>query len=157
MARVTVEDCILKIPNRFELVMLAAQRSRELSVGAEMTVERDNDKNPVVGLREIADGTVDTELLGDAVVQSLQKQVDIDEPTETSEELLAVEEALSGFGEIGRALGGDVVDDADEALAAAFAERPTFGALPEAASETSPEAPPEADSEATPDATPDAT
>ena len=156
MARVTVEDCILKIPNRFELVMLAAQRSRELSVGAEMTVERDNDKNPVVGLREIADGTVDTELLGDAVVQGLQKQVDIDEPMETSEELLAVEEALSGFGEIGRALGGDaadVVDDADEALAAAFGEKPAFGALPEAASETLPEAPPEADPEATPDAT----
>lgn len=145
MARVTVEDCILRIPNRFELVMLAAQRSRELSVGAEMTVERDNDKNPVVGLREIADGTVDTELLGDALAQSLQKQVDIDEPTETSEELLAVEEALSGFGEIHRAVGGDAVDDADEALAAAFGERPAPGA----ASETPPEAPPEATPEAT--------
>ncbi len=145
MARVTVEDCILRVPNRFELVMLAAQRSRELSVGAEMTVERDNDKNPVVGLREIADGTVDTELLGDALAQSLQKQVDIDEPTETSEELLAVEEALSGFGEIGRAVGGDAVDDADEALAAAFGERPAPGA----ASETPPETPPEATPEAT--------
>ena len=140
MARVTVEDCILRIPNRFELVMLAAQRSRELSVGAEMTVERDNDKNPVVGLREIADGTVDTELLGDALVQSLQKQVDVDEPTETSEELLAVEEALSGFGEIGRGVGDDAVDDADEALAAAFGEKPAPGA----ASETPPEAAPEA-------------
>ena len=144
MARVTVEDCILRIPNRFELVMLAAQRSRELSVGAEMTVERDNDKNPVVGLREIADGTVDTELLGDALVQSLQKQVDVDEPTETSEELLAVEEALSGFGEIGRSVGDDAVDDADEALAAAFGEKPAPGATSEAPSETPPEAAPEA-------------
>ena len=57
MARVTVEDCVLKIPNRFQLVMMAAQRSRELSVGGELTVDRDNDKNPVVALREIADET----------------------------------------------------------------------------------------------------
>ena len=58
MARVTVEDCVQRIPNRFELVMMAAQRSRELSVGGELTVVRDNDKNPVVALREIADQTV---------------------------------------------------------------------------------------------------
>ena len=61
MARVTVEDCILKISNRFQLVMMAAQRSRELSVGDELTVERDNDKNPVVALREIADETIELE------------------------------------------------------------------------------------------------
>ena len=60
MARVTVEDCVERIPNRFELVIMAAQRSRELSVGSELTVERDNDKNPVVALREIADETIET-------------------------------------------------------------------------------------------------
>ena len=63
MARVTVEDCVEKVPNRFELVMLAAQRSRDISAGAEITVDRDNDKNPVVALREIADETVDREKL----------------------------------------------------------------------------------------------
>jgi DNA-directed RNA polymerase subunit omega len=101
MARVTVEDCIVKIPNRFELVMVAAQRSRELSVGGELTVERDNDKNPVVALREIAEGTVDLEELGTAVIQGMQKHVDVDEPMDENEELLAVEDAISelaGFG-----------------------------------------------------------
>lgn len=101
MARVTVEDCIVKIPNRFELVMIAAQRSRELSVGGELTVERDNDKNPVVALREIAEETVDLEELGTSVIQGLQKHVDVDEPMDEGEELLAVEDAISelaGFG-----------------------------------------------------------
>lgn len=101
MARVTVEDCIVKIPNRFELVMVAAQRSRELSVGGELTVERDNDKNPVVALREIAEGTVDLEELGTSVIQGLQKHVDVDEPMDENEELIAVEDAISelaGFG-----------------------------------------------------------
>lgn len=101
MARVTVEDCIVKIPNRFELVMIAAQRSRELSVGGELTVERDNDKNPVVALREIAEETVSLEELGTSVIQGLQKHVDVDEPMDEGEELLAVEDAISelaGFG-----------------------------------------------------------
>ncbi len=61
MARVTVEDCVERIPNRFDLVMLAAQRSRDVSAGSPLTVDRDNDKNPVIALREIADGTVDLE------------------------------------------------------------------------------------------------
>jgi DNA-directed RNA polymerase subunit omega len=82
MARVTVEDCVEKVPNRFELVMLAAQRSRDISAGAEITVERDNDKNPVVALREIADETVDHEKLTDALIRSLQKVAEIDEPEE---------------------------------------------------------------------------
>lgn len=82
MARVTVEDCVEKVPNRFELVMLAAQRSRDISAGAEITVERDNDKNPVVALREIADETVDHGKLTDALVRSLQKVPEIDEPEE---------------------------------------------------------------------------
>ena len=95
MARVTVEDCVTKIPNRFQLVMIAAQRSRELSVGGELTIDRDNDKNPVVALREIAEQTVDLDVLETAMIQGLQKNVDIDEPIDEAEEFLAVEEALS--------------------------------------------------------------
>ena len=82
MARVTVEDCVLKIPNRFDLVMLAAQRARDISSGASLTLERDNDKNPVVALREIADESVDIENLAEALVQGMQKYVEVDEPEE---------------------------------------------------------------------------
>ncbi|MGD9741870.1 MAG: DNA-directed RNA polymerase subunit omega [Dongiaceae bacterium] len=82
MARVTVEDCVLRVPNRFDLVMVAAQRARDVSAGAQLTLERDNDKNPVVALREIADGTVDTDALGQAVIKGLQKVVEMDEPEE---------------------------------------------------------------------------
>ena len=80
MARVTVEDCVDKVSNRFELVMLAAQRSREVSAGSELTVEHDNDKNPVLALREIADETIKVEHLQDGLVRSLQKFVEVDEP-----------------------------------------------------------------------------
>ncbi|MBU1254462.1 DNA-directed RNA polymerase subunit omega [Qipengyuania sp. DY56-A-20] len=73
MARVTVEDCVDKIPNRFDLVLLAAQRAREISGGAEMTVDRDRDKNPVVALREIAEQTVKPKELMEAAVTNLQK------------------------------------------------------------------------------------
>ncbi|MEC7488550.1 MAG: DNA-directed RNA polymerase subunit omega [Pseudomonadota bacterium] len=82
MARVTVEDCVLKISNRFQLVMMAAQRSRELSVGGEPTVERDNDKNPVIALREIADETVPLDGLETAVIEGLQRNIDVDELAE---------------------------------------------------------------------------
>jgi DNA-directed RNA polymerase subunit omega len=73
MARVTVEDCIEKVPNRFELVLLAGQRARQISGGAELTLDRDRDKNPVVALREIADQTVRPELLKETVITSLQR------------------------------------------------------------------------------------
>ena len=82
MARVTVEDCVLKVPNRFELVMKAAQRARDISSGASLTIDRDNDKNPVVALREIADETVSLDMLGNALIQGLQKQSEQDEPEE---------------------------------------------------------------------------
>ena len=82
MARVTVEDCILKIPNRFDLVMLAAQRARDISSGASLSIERDNDKNPVVALREIADSTIDLDSLQNSVVQGLRKHVETEEPVE---------------------------------------------------------------------------
>ena len=82
MARVTVEDCIIKVPNRFDLVMVAAQRARDISSGAALTIERDNDKNPVVALREIADTTIDLDALTNAVVQGLRKHVETEEPVE---------------------------------------------------------------------------
>ena len=82
MARVTVEDCVMRVPNRFDLVMVAAQRAREISAGAQLTLERDNDKNPVVALREIADATVNTDALTESVVVGLQKHVENDEPEE---------------------------------------------------------------------------
>ncbi len=82
MARVTVEDCVLKVPNRFDLVLVASQRSRDISAGAPLTVERDNDKNPVIALREIAEETVSIEALSDALIQGMQRYVEIDEPEE---------------------------------------------------------------------------
>lgn len=82
MARVTVEDCVLKVPNRFELVLIAAQRARDVSTGSKLTVERDNDKNPVVALREIADDTVPLDGLRNSLVSGLQKHVEVDEPEE---------------------------------------------------------------------------
>ncbi len=85
MARVTVEDCIEKIPNRFELVMAAARRSRDLSLGAKPTLERDRDKNPVVALREIADEALDLGQLNRALIRSLQKHAEDDNPEEQSQ------------------------------------------------------------------------
>ncbi|MEM9011497.1 MAG: DNA-directed RNA polymerase subunit omega [Pseudomonadota bacterium] len=82
MARVTVEDCVDKVSNRFDLVMLAAHRARELYSGADTTVERDNDKNPVVALREIADETLTAENLREATIESFQRQIEVDEPEE---------------------------------------------------------------------------
>ncbi|MSO65932.1 MAG: DNA-directed RNA polymerase subunit omega [Alphaproteobacteria bacterium] len=82
MARVTVEDCVEVVPNRFDLVILAAQRAREISAGAPLTIERDNDKNPVVALREIADRTADADILRESAIHGLQKHVENDEPEE---------------------------------------------------------------------------
>src|ERR1700758_969605 len=105
MARVTVEDCVLKVPNRFELVLLAAQRAREITAGAPLTLDRDDDKNPVVALREIADETVGLEHLRGAVVRGMQKHVEIDEPEETH--ALELEPALLGVA----VPGGAVVEE----------------------------------------------
>jgi DNA-directed RNA polymerase subunit omega len=80
MARVTVEDCIEKVDNRFELVLLASHRARMISAGSPLTVDRDRDKNPVVALREIADTTISPEDLKEDLIHSLQKHVDVDEP-----------------------------------------------------------------------------
>ena len=91
MARVTVEDCVDKIPNRFDLVLLAGQRAREISGGAELTVDRDRDKNPVVALREIAESTVRAKELKESLVQSLQNFLP-DEEDEADEEASEPEE-----------------------------------------------------------------
>jgi DNA-directed RNA polymerase subunit omega len=96
MARVTVEDCVVKIPNRFNLVLLSAQRAREISSGGELTVERDNDKNPVVALREIAEGSIDLDNVRQALISSLQKHVESDEPEDDAMELLAADSNVAG-------------------------------------------------------------
>ena len=95
MARVTVEDCVTKVPNRFELVMLASQRARNIAAGTAMTVERDNDKNPVVALREIAEETVDLKELEEALIKGLQKFVEMDEPEEDEVDLIAIQQAMA--------------------------------------------------------------
>jgi DNA-directed RNA polymerase subunit omega len=95
MARVTVEDCVQRIPNRFDLVMIAAQRGRSIGAGAPLSVERDNDKNAVVALREIAEGTVDLKELENNLIQSLQKVVEVEEPPEEEMDLLAIQRELS--------------------------------------------------------------
>ena len=85
MARVTVEDCVLRIPNRFDLVMVAGQRAREVAAGAPLSIDRDNDKNPVVALREIADATVSIAALRESLIRGLQRHVENDEPEEDKE------------------------------------------------------------------------
>ena len=93
MARVTVEDCVDKVPNRFELVMLAAHRAREISTGAPLTVDRDNDTNPVVSLREIADETQSADELRERMIESNQTQIEVDEPEDDAMALLMGGEA----------------------------------------------------------------
>ena len=88
MARVTVEDCIEKVDNRFELVLLAGHRARMISSGSPLTINRDRDKNPVVAVREIADGRISPEDLKEDLIHSLQKHVDVDEPEAESVPLI---------------------------------------------------------------------
>ncbi len=88
MARVTVEDCVDKVPNRFELVILASHRAREIAAGSPITVERDNDKNPVVALREIADETQQADTLRERLVESMQTQIEVDMPEDDDMALL---------------------------------------------------------------------
>jgi DNA-directed RNA polymerase subunit omega len=99
MARVTVEDCIDKVDNRFELVLLASHRARQVSQGAPITIDRDNDKNPVVALREIAEETLSPGDLKEDLIHSLQKHVEVDEPEVESAELTDQATALTPSGE----------------------------------------------------------
>ena len=105
MARVTVEDCVDKVPNRFDLVMLAAHRAREISSGSPVTVDRDNDKNPVVSLREIADETQMVDPLLERLIESNQTQIEVDEPEEDSMAL------LMGGGEVDKPVEDDLNDE----------------------------------------------
>ncbi|MBE6443243.1 MAG: DNA-directed RNA polymerase subunit omega [Alphaproteobacteria bacterium] len=99
MARVTVEDCVDKIPNRYELLMVAAQRAKDISSGSPLTVDRDNDKNSVVALREIAEETVSIEELQRSLVMGLQKYVEVEEPEEEELEIMAAERELADLDE----------------------------------------------------------
>ena len=99
MARVTVEDCVEKVPNRFELVMVASQRSRDIANGAAIEVDRDNDKNPVVSLREIADDKVNVSELQDELVRGMQRFIDSDEPEE-DDDVQIFEQSMIGAAEI---------------------------------------------------------
>ena len=122
MARVTVEDCVERVPNRFDLVMFAGQRARNITAGEDLTVERDNDKNPVVALREIADETVDLEGLKENLIRGHQKFIGMeDEPEEEIIEFMAGEEELAGVvqAENGLVAGTDHVSDASEIVTGA--------------------------------------
>ncbi|NQU59535.1 MAG: DNA-directed RNA polymerase subunit omega [Rhodospirillales bacterium] len=116
MARVTVEDCVTKIPNRFQLVMLASQRARNVSAGEAITIERDNDKNPVVALREIAEETVDLKNLEESLIKGLQKYVEMDEPEEEEVDLIALQQQLvsEGTGGADPSQGAKNYTDVDE-------------------------------------------
>lgn len=109
MARVTVEDCVEKIPNRYELLLVAAQRAKDIAAGAPIQVERDNDKNSVVALREIAEDKADIEDLQKSLVIGLQKYVEVEEPEEEEMEILAAEKELSG---LDNQFDGDLILDA---------------------------------------------
>jgi DNA-directed RNA polymerase subunit omega len=125
MARVTVEDCIVQVPNRFELVLLAAQRARNISRGEELTVERDNDKNPVVALREIADATVDLDMLQADLIKSLQRAPEPEPAEEEVLDLIATDENIFGVMDVNEEPAGDgagledlSADDIEAAIAA---------------------------------------
>ena len=98
MARVTVEDCVDKVPNRFELVLLAAHRARSIAAGSPITIERENDKNPVVALREIAERTISPEDLKEDLIHAMQRYVEVDEPEPDAVPLLSSTPDRPAFG-----------------------------------------------------------
>jgi len=117
MARVTVEDCVEKVPNRFELVLIAGQRSRDITNGSELHLDRDRDKNPVVSLREIAENKLDTAHLKDSLIRGLQKHIEQDEPEEEDQLEMAAAALLSeesdGTSGQTRPEGEEMADDAE--------------------------------------------
>jgi DNA-directed RNA polymerase subunit omega len=114
MARVTVEDCVERIPNRFELVMMASHRARQIASGGSLTIERDNDKNPVVALREIADETIELDVLSEALVKREQHTQEPDELVEDDTlELMASETGILGPQDDDRPRVAADEDDAD--------------------------------------------
>ena len=129
MARVTVEDCIEKVQNRFELVLLAAQRSRDISVGAELEVEKDNDKNPVIALREIAEGKLDNDDLKEGIISGMQKYIEREAGEEDEEDILALEAEMSAAAEIEAMIEAAGIDStlADTALNSPDADQEDTG------------------------------
>jgi DNA-directed RNA polymerase subunit omega len=131
MARVTVEDCVERVPNRFELVLLAAQRARNLSRGEEMTVDRDNDKNPVVALREIADATVPLEKLESDLIKSLSRAPEPEPADEEVLDLIPTDQNIFGLQDISAeeesatlpAEDADLPDDLEAAIEAELGGR----------------------------------
>ena len=124
MARVTVEDCIVQVPNRFELVLLAAQRARNIGRGEEMTVDRDNDKNPVVALREIAESTIDLAAVEADLVKSLPPAPEPEPAEEEVLDLIATDENIFGVMDVNEDLpveGGGLEDMSPDDLEAAIA------------------------------------
>lgn len=112
MARVTVEDCIDKIPNRYDLVLISAQRARDISAGSPILVDRDNDKNSVVALREIAENKVSIEDLQKSLVMGLQKYVQVEEPEDEEVEILAAEKELGNL-DVDEQFSSDMISDED--------------------------------------------
>ena len=124
MARVTVEDCIVQIQNRFELVLLAAQRARNIARGEELTIDRDNDKNPVVALREIADTTIDLTVVEADLVKSLQRAPEPEPAEEEVLDLIATDENIFGVMDVNEELpaeGSGLEDLSPDDLEAAIA------------------------------------
>ena len=116
MARVTVEDCVVKVPNRFELVMLAAHRARDIAAGATLTIERDNDKNPVVALREIADETIPIDQMHENLIRGMQKLVEVDEPEEEEMDEIAAQQLAAAEGELAAVPAEEEDGDEDDEL-----------------------------------------
>ena len=113
MARVTVEDCVEKVPNRFDLVLMASHRARLLASGSAITIDRDNDKNPVVALREIAAATLTPEDLREDLIHSLQKQVEVDEPEQETAPALVTAPSTAPSGEPGAEVQFDRMTEED--------------------------------------------
>ena len=123
MARVTVEDCILQVPNRFDLVLYAAQRARNISRGESLTLDRDNDKNPVVALREIAEQKVELPNLEADLVKSLSRAPEPEPVEDEVMDLIATDENIFGVMDVNEEMpGGDVVDESVDIEAAIGAE-----------------------------------
>ncbi len=110
MARVTVEDCVEKLPNRFELVMLAAQRARKIGSGAALTIERDNDKNPVVALREIADEKISTDEMKEELIKTHQRVIEMDD----SEDVIDSMQGEDEWNAIAAQSAGPAYEDIDD-------------------------------------------
>lgn len=123
MARVTVEDCVVRIPNRFDLVMMASQRARGISAGAQLTVDRDDDKNPVVALREIAEEMVSPADLEEEIIKSMQTFVEMDEPEDEEIDMLAIQQDMNTEmgGDAGYVATLENAADGDDGAAAADA------------------------------------